>query len=183
MRPLLFGLMLIANVGWAQANQVTLKYDDGTGVSGELLEFTDGNFRIQASVGLISIPAQDVSCIGDACPAGTELELRSAPVKLTSLDGSIILTGDVIEFADGDYVLATDIGEVRINADKVTCEGAGCVSSQEPVSRDVVLVNGNTIIEGELVRLEDKAYIINVAQLGEVRIDATSFQCRGEACP
>ncbi|MCK0096925.1 hypothetical protein MWU60_15205 [Yoonia sp. F2084L] len=189
MRKLSIGLILLASASIAQsASQVTLKYDDGTGVSGELVGFDDGIFRIQASVGLIAIPAQDVSCIGAVCPEGTELQVAAAPVVLTSLDGNLRIAGDVIEFVDGEYVLATEIGEFRIDASLIVCEGEGCVPSsapanEEPVSQEVFLVNGTTSIEGKLLGLEDGAYLIEVDQLGTLRVDANTFDCRGEACP
>lgn len=184
MRTFIMGLMLIATASAAQnANQVTLKYDDGSGVSGELLTFENDMFRIQASVGLIAISAQDVSCIGAACPEGTELVVAPAPVTLTSRDGTFRVAGNVIEFVDDVYVVATDIGELQINASDVICEGDGCVTPAAPIDRNVSLVSGTTTIEGELLSVEDGAYIINVDQLGELRVDASTFECRGDACP
>ncbi|WP_341367502.1 hypothetical protein [Yoonia sp. BS5-3] len=184
MRTLVFASIMLATTGAAQGiNQVTLKYDDGSGVSGELIAFENDVFRIQASVGLIAIPAQDVSCIGSACPEETVLEVPSAPVRLTALDGAFSVSGNLIDFVDNEYVLATDIGEVRIDATLATCDGDGCVVPQPPLSRDVTLTNGATTIEGKLVRMENGAYIVNVDQLGEIRVDASIFDCDGDACP
>lgn len=193
MRRLMFALMVLpASVIAQAANQVTLKYDDGSGVSGELIAFEEDIFRIQASVGLIAIPAQDVSCIGAACPEGTTLEVPPAPVVLTSVDGSFRVAGNVIAFEDDQYVVATEIGEIQVKASLVDCEGSGCVSPAEPVvtesitdpvDRSVSLVDGTMTIEGDLVRVENGAYIIEVEQLGELRVDANTFECRGAACP
>jgi hypothetical protein len=174
--------MLLASVGMAQnANQVTLKFDDGTGISGELLEFANDTFRIQAHVGLIVVPADGVFCIGAACPEGTLLEVESAAVTLISLDGTQQLSGDVIEVVNGEYVLATDFGEVRIGTELVKCEGVGCVDSQ--ISKEVVLSDGSVTLEGTLLELENGAYIIDVEALGQIRVDANQFECSGEACP
>jgi hypothetical protein len=174
--------MLLASVGMAQnANQVTLKFDDGTGISGELLEFTNDTFRIQAHVGLIVIPADGVFCIGAACPEGTHLQIESAAVTLISLDGTQQLSGDVIEVVNGEYVLATDFGEVRVSTDLVKCEGVGCVDSE--ISKEVVLSDGSVTLEGTLLELKDGAYIIDVKALGQIRVDANQFECSGEACP
>ncbi len=184
MRSLIYGLTLFATMSVAQSpNQITLKYDDGSGVSGEFLDFTNDTFRIQASVGLIAIPAQDVSCIGSACPAGTALEIPPAPVMLTSLDGNVRISGDVIDFVDGEYVLATDLGEMRIGADLTTCEGDGCITDPQPVSSEVTLFDGSSTIEGEMLGIEDGVYIIEVDQLGTLRVNASQFECRGDACP
>lgn len=184
MRTLIFGLMVFAAPVVAQnANQVTLKYDDGTGVTGELSTFEDGIFQIKSSIGTVAIPASDVSCIGSACPEGTALEVPSSAVVLTSIDGASQLSGDLIEFADDEYVLATDIGEVRIRADQVTCEGEGCVALEEPVSSTVTLVNDSTEIEGEFLRIEDGAYIVYNEILGEIRVNSDTFECRGDRCP
>ncbi|WP_156788434.1 hypothetical protein [Roseobacter sp. CCS2] len=184
MGSFIFGLMVLATASAAQDdNQITLKYGDGSGVSGELVGFEDSVFRIQASIGLIAVPAQDVSCIGRACPEGTALEVPAAPATLTSLDGSFRMFGNVIDFVDGEYVLATDIGELRISASDTTCEGDGCVAAQPTVDQRVALVSGTTTIEGNLLRVEDGAYIIDVDRLGEMRVDANIFDCRGDACP
>lgn len=184
MRPLILGLMLLATTGMAQSSkQITLKYDDGTGVSGELIDFKNNVFRIQASVGLIGIPASDVACIGAACPEGTEMEIAAAPVKLTSHDGSMMVSGNLIEFTNNQYVLATDLGEMQIDANLFKCEGAACAVEKPPVSRKVTLSSGTTVISGELVGVEAGSYVIDVKQIGQLRLGTDVFECQGDACP
>lgn len=184
MRLSIIGLTIVATAGVAQdVNQITLKYDDGTGVSGDLVEFEDGIFRIQSSVGLIAIPAADVACIGSACPEGTELEVAPAPVKLTSQDGSLSVEGNLINFADGQYLVATNIGEMQIQADAVNCEGIGCPEQLEPPSQRVTLVSDAVTIEGDLLSVEEGAYVVLADGIGQVRINADAFECLGEVCP
>ncbi|MEM9795374.1 MAG: hypothetical protein AAF919_02730 [Pseudomonadota bacterium] len=168
------------------ANQVTLKFDDGEGVSGQLLGFEDGIFRLRASVGRVSIPAQDVFCIGAACPEGTELEIPPAPVTLASPDGSLRVSGDLLEFTNGTYVVATNVGELRIEAEMVTCEGDGCppAAVSDPADRKVALMSdGDVVLEGELLGIEDGVYLVDLGAFGVVRADVNAYECRGEACP
>jgi hypothetical protein len=50
---------------------VELKSDDGfVSLQGEILEFSDDMLRVRTGHGEISIPANEVSCIGAACPEG-----------------------------------------------------------------------------------------------------------------
>lgn len=188
MRRLLTCLMLLATPIMAQeAAQVTLTYDDGTGVTGELIRFEDGKFFVQASVGLVAIDVADVVCAGAACPEGTaaEAEVADLPkqVTLKSLDGQLTISGDMVDFVDGKYVVSNPAGELRVDAAQVTCEGEGCIEPDAPVSNEVVLVNGTTTIPGKLLGFEDGTYIVETQQLGQVRIDASVFACEGAACP
>ena len=177
---------LLAVVGFQASGQsVTLKYDDGDGISGELIEFANDVYKLQTSIGLVTIPAEGISCIGLACPESERLQIASAPITLTSHDGSAQLSGDLLEVVDGQYVVASDVGEVRIDIDLVTCDGDGC-PEQEPaqtIGGPVVLTSGSTTIEGELLSLEPGAYIVETANLGTIRVSTEQFDCSGPGCP
>ncbi len=47
-------------------------------------------------------------------------------VKLTSLDGAVDLEGIFLGFENETYIIQTDIGELRVSARRVHCEGAAC---------------------------------------------------------
>lgn len=47
-------------------------------------------------------------------------------VTLKSADGTVNLTGEFIEFADNSYMVRTPLGDLRIAASRVSCEGAAC---------------------------------------------------------
>lgn len=47
-------------------------------------------------------------------------------VTLKSADGTVNLVGDFIEFTDNNYVIRTGLGDLRISAARVRCEGAAC---------------------------------------------------------
>lgn len=198
----------ISLAGGAHAQDtVTLQYDDGYGVTGEILDFEDNVFRIRSSLGVITIPSNEVTCSGGACPEGTTAALEVEPeptitieilpedqpqveeekpeVTLTSLDGQVQLIGRVLEFSGTEYLLKTEVGEIWIDASQVSCEGDGCVESEGAFSfgGDVSLDNGSMTIEGKLVGLEDDAYIVATELLGELRVSSTTFKCTGDGCP
>lgn len=178
-------LAIVASTGASQTQEtVTIKFDDGEGVTGQLVEFSNGAFKIKTVIGQVTIPAEGVFCIGSACPQSTRLEIAPSPMVLTSFDGSAKLSGNLIEIADGQYVLATGAGELRIDTGEVTCEGEGCL---EPVISPnfggaVVLTSGTTTIEGTLIGLDENSYIVEVESLGPIRVSTDQFKCSGAGC-
>ncbi|MEM7470737.1 MAG: C4-dicarboxylate ABC transporter substrate-binding protein [Pseudomonadota bacterium] len=51
-------------------------------------------------------------------------------VTLKSPDGSVNLTGDLIEFKDNAYIVSSKFGPLRVAGDKVECFGAACPGIQ-----------------------------------------------------
>ncbi len=47
-------------------------------------------------------------------------------VTLRSSDGTVNMSGAFVEFSDNTYVIATALGELRVSASRVNCEGAAC---------------------------------------------------------
>lgn len=179
-------LAVAASTGASQTQEtVTIKFDDGDGVTGELVEFANDAFKIQTVIGRVTIPAEGVYCIGAACPPSTRLEVAPSPMALTSFDGSIKIAGNLLEIADGQYVLATDFGELRIDADEVTCEGDGCLETVAPPTfgGPVVLTSGATTIEGNLIGIKDNSYIVEIESVGPIRVTMDQFTCSGTGCP
>ena len=174
-----------AQDGAQRENTVTIIFDDSEGITGELLSFSDSTLRIQSSVGAITIPADDVSCIGAACPEELRLEIAAAPIVLTSIDGGVPLAGDLIEVSNNQYVVATAAGELRIEIDKVNCQGEGCVTqvSGPAFGGPVVLSNGATEISGTLVGIDENSYLVEVENLGAIRVQLDTFTCNGPGCP
>lgn len=172
-----------ADAGLAQSsNTVTLKYDNGDRISGEFIEVTQGGIRLQTLMGVVSIPLAEVTCEGAACPSGAS---GQSPVILTALDGSFKVVGNLIEMADNQYVIATEVGDLKIDIDQASCTGIGCVTEvEQPTFGGVVtLTDGNAVIEGRLMNVEDGSYIIDVETLGTIRVSSEVFQCTGASCP
>ena len=52
--------------------------------------------------------------------------LFAQEVTLNSMDGTLSITGELIEFSDENYVIASNIGNLTIPTDAVTCVGEAC---------------------------------------------------------
>ncbi len=183
---LLSALVTCPGPGAAQtANTVTFRLVDGEGITGEMVEYDDRVARLQTSIGLIAIPLDEASCIGLACPEDIRIVPTLPPVVLTALDGSITLSGSLLQITDDQYVIATDFGEFRVDIDQMHCEGEGCPkdASQPQLGGDVILTHGETTIEGRLIGSEDSAYIVDVKSMGIIRISSDVFTCTGDSCP
>lgn len=104
------------------AEPVTLNSLDGSlSISGELLDYTNENYVIESNIGNLTIPTDQVSCIGEACPSilprfteftisgSRELALNLMPALLDGFGES--LGYDITRQTDengGPQVLFTD---------------------------------------------------------------------------
>jgi len=68
----------------------------------------------------------------------------SDEVVLKAADGSVNVVGELIEFVDDNYVIRTTLGEFRISASRVRCEGEACPTFDTTVA-DVVLAGSDTV--------------------------------------
>lgn len=65
-------------------------------------------------------------------------------VTLKSTDGTINVVGEFVEFADDSYIVRTALGDLRINASRVVCEGAACPTFSD-VTAGVNIIGSDTI--------------------------------------
>lgn len=72
---------------------------------------------------------------------------RAEQVVLKSADRSIDLTGDLVDFVDQFYVLRTALGDLRISAERVSCEGSGC-PDLDSAEVDYVIAGSDTVGQG-----------------------------------
>jgi len=68
-------------------------------------------------------------------------------VTLKANDGSVSVEGELIEFTDGFYQIRTDLGLLRLSAERVTCEGEGCPKIAQVVA-DLTFTGSNTLGQG-----------------------------------
>lgn len=65
-------------------------------------------------------------------------------ITLKSTDGTISVVGDFVELTDDTYVIRTALGDLRIAASSMICEGAACPSFDD-VTADVEIVGSEAI--------------------------------------
>ena len=165
--------------------RVTLIPENGEGISGEFIELQGGLFIIDSPVGIVMVPQDDVSCIGVACPEGTKLERTGNEVKLSSLDGSVELRGDLLSVTEDQYVLASDFGEIRVDIGKVICEGESCPTlNVAPVfGGEVTIFNDSVRITGILREVKEDLYVIEHETFGLINVGQEGMTCEGDGCP
>jgi phosphate transport system substrate-binding protein len=65
-------------------------------------------------------------------------------VSLKSSDGTVNLVGEFVEFVDNSYVIRTALGELRVNAANIRCEGEACPTF-DVASADLVFAGSDTV--------------------------------------
>ncbi len=76
-------------------------------------------------------------------PAAT----MAGEVTLKSADGTVNLVGEFVDFTDNNYVIRTGLGDLRISASRVRCEGADCPDIGG-TDADVKIAGSDTVGEG-----------------------------------
>ncbi len=84
---------------------------------------------------------------GTLVSVGLATQIAAAPVTLTVDDGSVTITGDLVSFEGGFFVINTALGDMRIAASRVQCEGVGCPVIEEDTN-DVVIAGSEAIGSG-----------------------------------
>ena len=65
-------------------------------------------------------------------------------VTLKSADGTVNLVGEFIAFEDDNYIIKTALGDLRISASRVRCEGAACPTFDDATA-DVAIAGSDAI--------------------------------------
>ena len=108
-------------------------------------------------------------------------------VTLKSSDGTVNLVGDFVAFEENTYVIRTALGELRISAARVRCEGAACPSF-ETASADVLIAGSDTVglgmmpllLDGYAGYLDAEATVAATSTKGEILATLTGDQGFGD---
>ena len=65
-------------------------------------------------------------------------------VTLKSADGTVNVVGEFVDFKDDNYIIRTVLGDLRISASRVRCEGAAC--PQITTAAADVMISGSDVI-------------------------------------
>ncbi len=185
-------LSLLAIPAVAQTlNIVTLEsYDKTVSLSGELVGATNGQYQINTISGILSIDINDVSCAGDGCPPVEPDFVVGAEARLTSSDGTMNVTGKLMDIVDDQYVLDNAaLGSIRVDIQMVDCSGEGCPSGlrfaeksatasiatppnePEAISEDAVeLVEPEVISENAAEVVAPELFLENTAEPAESEV-------------
>jgi len=96
-------------------------------------------------------------------------------VTLKSADGTVNLVGEFVEFTDETYIIKTSLGNLRISASRVRCEGDACPVF-ETAAADVSFAGSDTIAVGLMPLLmtgfsdfrDAEVEVTNTSQNGQV---------------
>ncbi|MHA3914237.1 OmpA family protein [Halovulum sp. GXIMD14793] len=113
--------------------------EGGVKISGEITGFKEDRYQIVTSHGAMEIPAKHVNCEGPGCRverviADWQPGMPDGLAEVTMPDGSVTLSGTVVEVAHGNIRIDTQLGEFDLPLDAISCDGPGCPSRAERVA-------------------------------------------------
>ncbi|WP_373635113.1 substrate-binding domain-containing protein [Yoonia sp. SS1-5] len=88
-----------------------------------------------------------VSAVALAAALIAPAAVGAGEVTLKSEDGTVNLVGEFVEFVDNNYVIRTGLGDLRISAARVRCEGESCPEFNV-VDADLQFAGSDTVGEG-----------------------------------
>ncbi|MXU66470.1 substrate-binding domain-containing protein [Oceanomicrobium pacificus] len=105
--------------------------------------------------------------------------LYAQEVQLSTTDGGITLTGELLEFTGETFILATSVGKLEIDAFSVVCEGAAC-PPPELMRSDFRIAGAKSISEGFLPALIDAyGFDLDVDVLNTLTDDGSELTLTG----
>lgn len=104
--------------------------------------------------------------------------LLAQEVTLKSADGTVNLVGDFIEFTDNNYVIRTGLGDLRISAARVRCEGAACPDFG--TTEADVAIGGSDVIGDGVMPLLLSGYAANLGAEATVTTTGEAGQILAE---
>lgn len=94
------------------------------------------------------IKGYKTACLGVLAGVASAWAVQAAEVTLQTTDGSLSLTGELIEYDGTVYRIETLIGSLEIDAASVTCQGEACPAIEESTQFTIAIGDGvsNTLL-------------------------------------
>ena len=110
-----------------------------------------------------------------------------AETTLRATGGQFELVGELLDVTEEAYTISTELGELIVRREFVTCEGDGCPGTEvveEEVNKTVRLSSADGSIElvGELMDITPTSYVVDTA-MGTLTVRSEFVSCEGPACP
>lgn len=119
--------------------EVRIYSEDGAiNMTAELLDVRENELVVRTAVGPMAIDRSKVICEGPACPAEANAEPETRVVQLTSVDGTITMSGELLEVQPDKFVIQTAVGPMSVERSSVACEGAACPEVEQTLTADYV---------------------------------------------
>ena len=108
-------------------------------------------------------------------------------VTLKSSDGTVNIVGEFLAFEENTYVVRTGLGDLRISAERVRCEGTACPVF-ETATADVMIAGSETLglglmplmLEGFAASMNAEATVTATANKGEIIAEMIGDQGFGD---
>lgn len=123
-------------------------------------------YRAASKAALFSVCS--LFCLGFVVALFSSTSAAAQDITLTSRDGSVVLSGDLVGFDGEFYRINTTYGELTVDSTGVLCDGPGCPSLEDYVARLSIsgaasmaqvlmpaLIEGFALREGYGARRED----------------------------
>lgn len=110
-----------------------------------------------------------------------------AETTLSSPDGKVNLTGELMGFDGTSYRIKTDFGDLVVRKEFVICSGDGCPEEERQAASDaesvLLLANdGSARIPGKLISVTSTEFVIESAH-GVLTVRREFVTCEGAGCP
>lgn len=106
--------------------------------------------KVENTMLIKSFKAVTLAATIAAISAGSAL---AQSVVLKANDGSVDVTGELISFEDGFYTIQTLLGQMRMSASRVSCQGDACPQDVASVAETDFSITGSDTIGDELMPL------------------------------
>lgn len=110
-----------------------------------------------------------------------------AQTTLSSPDGKVNLSGELMGFDGTSYRIKTDFGDLVVRKEFVICSGDGCPEEERQAASDaesvLLLANdGSARIPGKLISVTSTEFVIESAH-GVLTVRREFVTCEGAGCP